>query len=295
MKHRSQQSIRVSAEVAGVGFLTGKDVSLRFHPAAANHGIAFVRSDCPGSKPIPARIEYTVPRQRRTAIERDGVVVELTEHVLAALAGLQVDNCLVEIDACEPPGMDGSASDFAEALLQAGIVKQDEPRELLAIEKSRMVSSEDGKSDVAVAPTSEAVLTIGYRLDYGPDSPIPPQTFILEITPESFVEELAFARTFVLESEVEALKAQGYGSRTTGRDLLVFRADGQIIDNQMRTPDECARHKVLDCLGDFALMGCDIHGQFDAFRSGHELNRDLVRHIKQNHQDSSLSMERNVA
>ncbi len=280
MRIRSQQTIRSTVETRGIGFLTGADVLLRFQPAAPDHGIVFQRLDCPGASPIPATIEYAVPRSRRTAIERDGVTVELVEHVLAALAGLQIDNVLVELDAPETPGYDGSCLEAAEALLAAGIEKQATPRSRLVVGRTVSVQGTDGKSQLTARQSAEGGLCISYELDYGPDSPIPAQHLTVQVTPETFVRELAFARTFVLESEVAALKAQGYGSRTTTQDLLVFGAAG-VIDNEMRSADECVRHKILDCVGDFALLGCDVAGRFDACRSGHELNRDVVRALKQ--------------
>ncbi|MEX2287706.1 MAG: UDP-3-O-acyl-N-acetylglucosamine deacetylase [Planctomycetaceae bacterium] len=276
---RMQQTIAGPAEISGVGFFTGADVTLRFLPAAAGHGIAFQRTDRPGTAPIPAIIAYAVPRRRRTAIEHQGVAVEMTEHVLAALAGLRIDNCLVELNAPEPPGCDGSSRAFAEALLEAGIVVQDEPRTVHVIESPFRVGEDVDRAEIAARPLSRGTLAISYHLDYGPRSPIPPQTLTVEISPETFVNELAFARTFVLESEVEALRAQGHGTRISARDLLVFGPDG-VIDNQLRADDECVRHKILDCLGDFALLGCDIHGHVSAYRSGHQLNRELIHRLQ---------------
>lgn len=283
MSHRLQRSIRRPAEVRGVGFLTGADVTLRFLPAPADHGIQFQRIDAPGSAPIPARIEYAIPRQRRTAIAHQGVTVELTEHVMAALAGLHVDNCLVQLDAPEPPGGDGSSLALAEALIEAEIIEQDVPRPVLLIEEAVSASSADGSSDVLAQPLMRPALVISYALDYGPHSPIRRQEATFEITPDVFLSQLAAARTFVLEAEVAALRAQGYGRRTTARDLLVFAPDGRLLDNALRWSDECARHKILDCIGDFALIGCDLSGHIRANRSGHELNRELVRRLKAAH------------
>jgi len=294
MPQRLQRTIRRSVEACGIGFLTGADISLRFLPAGPNHGITFQRTDCPDSKQIPALVEFTVPRQRRTAIEHQGVVVEMVEHVLAALAGLQIDNCLVQLNAPEPPGLDGSCRGFVDALLEAGIVEQNEPRDLLVIEHPVRAAAQQQRSEVLAGPLSQGVLTIGYQLEYGPHSPIPPQNLSVEITPETFAAELAFARTFVLETEAEALRAQGYGRRTTAKDLLVFGSDGPI-DNQLRAADECVRHKILDFIGDLALIGCDVCGRFSAYRSGHQLNREIVRRLKQAHPNGTISSGRRAA
>jgi UDP-3-O-acyl-N-acetylglucosamine deacetylase len=211
------------------------------------------------------------------------VSVELIEHVMAALAGLRIDNCLVEINAPEPPGLDGSCLAFAEALLNAGIVEQSVPRQTLIVQTEIAVRSGTGGDEIIACPSSSAAsgnLTIGYQLDYGKDSFIPSQGYAVELTPETFLREVAFARTFILESEVSYLQSQGYGLRTTARDLLIFGPQG-VIDNRLRTDDECARHKVLDCIGDLALIGCDVVGDVRAVRSGHRLNAELVRHLKQ--------------
>jgi UDP-3-O-acyl N-acetylglucosamine deacetylase len=279
MQGRRERTIRKSVEVQGVGFLTGRDVTLRFLPAAARSGLQFLRADCPGTSAVPARIEYTVPRERRTAISHQGVTIEMIEHVMAALAGLQIDNCLVELDAPEPPGMDGSSLAFADALLSAGAVEQSARRELF-VRGPTSVATERGRdrSEITYRPVSRPTLAISYHLDYGPRSPIRAQELTVEITPESFLSQLAFCRTFVLEQEAHQLRAAGYGARTGPKDLLVIGPDGPI-ENTLRVSDECARHKILDCLGDFALLGCDIQGHFCAYRSGHHLNREIVRKL----------------
>jgi UDP-3-O-acyl N-acetylglucosamine deacetylase len=279
MHGRFERTIRRPVEVRGVGFLTGRDVTLRFHPAEAGHGIAFQRSDLAGSAPIPARLEFTAPRERRTAIERNGVAIEMIEHVMAALAGLQIDNCQVELNAPEPPGMDGSSQDFTEALLSAGSAVQAARKRLFVSGPASLVTGRGrDRCEISYRPVARPTLAITYHLDYGPRSPIPPQELTVEITPESFHSELAFSRTFVLEREAHELRAAGYGARTSPRELLVIGPNGPI-DNALRSPDEFARHKILDCLGDFALLGCDIQGHFSAYRSGHHLNREIIRQL----------------
>jgi UDP-3-O-[3-hydroxymyristoyl] N-acetylglucosamine deacetylase len=295
MQGRFERTIRDSAEVRGVGFLTGRDVTLRFRPAEPGHGIQFQRTDRPGSPPIPARIEFAVHRERRTAIERQGTPVEMIEHVMAALAGLQIDNCLVELDAPEPPGMDGSALDFTEAILSVGASVQPARRRLFVSGPASIVAGRGrDQSEISYRPVSRPTLAISYHLDYGPRSPIRPQELTVEINPESFQSELAFSRTFVLEHEARELRAAGYGARTSPKELLVIGPDGPI-DNALRAEDEFVRHKILDCLGDFALLGCDIHGHFVASRSGHHLNRELVRRLLAQAADEAGSSRRAAA
>jgi UDP-3-O-[3-hydroxymyristoyl] N-acetylglucosamine deacetylase len=275
---RQQRTLEKPATVRGFGFLTGAEITLRFRPAPDDHGIAFQRVDLPGSEPIPARLDYVVPRQRRTAITRNGATVEMVEHVMAALAGLQIDNCLIEIDGPEPPGGDGSSLHCVTELLEAGIVEQSAPRELLVVQGEHRVTGERDGSEITAQAVPRRTLVITYELDYGPRSPIRPQLLTFEFSPELFVTNLAFARTFVLEAEAQALKAQGYGSKVTAQDLLIFGSQG-VIGNELRAWDECVRHKVLDCIGDFALLGCDIHGHFRAYRSGHALNHAICRQV----------------
>ncbi len=278
---REQQTLAEPVQTQGVGFFTGAVVTLQFLPAPANHGIQFQRIDVPGSEPIPAQIDYTIFRERRTVLANRDVTVELTEHVLAALAGLQVDNCLIQMDNVEVPGGDGSALAFVEALLSTEIVSQGEPRLCFQIEHPTEIVGPDGSSLLAL-PSPRPMFHIEYELDYGPESPIPRQSLNLEITPETFLHELAFARTFILESEIEALKAAGYGSRTTEKDLLIYTENG-ILGNSLRAQDECVRHKILDCIGDFALIGCDILGSFRAYKSGHQSNREMIHKLQQSH------------
>jgi UDP-3-O-acyl N-acetylglucosamine deacetylase len=279
MKQRSQRTIARQAQLSGTGFLTGARISLRFRPAAPDHGIAFQRIDRLYAPPIPALISYTVPRTRRTAIARCGVEVEMIEHVMAALAALQIDNCLVELDGPEPPGCDGSSLLFAERLSDAGVVDQGVPKARLELRHPVAVQGDDASQWIRGAPADDEQLHIRYSLDYGPDSPIGRQQYSATISPQTFLSEIAFARTFLLEHEAQALRAQGYGKRTTARDLLIFGPKG-VIDNSLRCPDECARHKLLDCIGDLALAGCDLVGVVEAHRSGHQLNAEFVRRLK---------------
>lgn len=287
MAYRRQRSISRMVRVTGVGFFSGLDVELHFHPAAENTGIVFRRSDLPGAPLIPARMAYLAARDRRTALTTGGATVEMVEHVLAALAGLQIDNCLVELNAVEPPGCDGSSLPLVQALLEAGIVEQQAEQPLLVLQQWHRAGTTASDSEIVAGPIPQRMLAITYDLDYGPRSPIRPQRLTVEFTPELFVTSLAYARTFVLEAEVAALKAQGYGTRLTERDLLIFGEHGPI-GNSLRSPDECVRHKILDCIGDFALLGCDVHGHIHAHRTGHAHNHAICQTILAQEQRSLM-------
>ncbi|MDR3634904.1 MAG: UDP-3-O-acyl-N-acetylglucosamine deacetylase, partial [Isosphaeraceae bacterium] len=273
---RLQRTIARETAVRGVGFIHGCDVAVRFRPAEADSGVVFVRTDLPDQPAVPAHIRHVIPRQRRTTIQHGAATVEMVEHVMAALAGLCIDNCLIEIDAPETPGLDGSSQAFVEALNQAGAVELDRERETLVIE--RPVTVREGRATLTAHPGDGEGLILGYHLDYGRHTPIGSQSYFLDISPESFRQELAPSRTFLLESEAVALRQAGIGSRASEADLLIFGPAGPI-GNALRYPDECVRHKILDMVGDLALLAKDIRGHVVAHRSGHQLNAALVRKL----------------
>jgi UDP-3-O-acyl-N-acetylglucosamine deacetylase len=200
--------------------------------------------------------------------------VALVEHVLAALAGLRIDNCYVELNAPEPPGLDGSARGFVEALQHAGMVLQPARRAIYCVDRPVIVSQ--GGATLSLHPLSSDLLKISYTLDYGLNAPIDRQLTTQVITPENFANSVADCRTFILETEAADLRRQGLGTRTTSADLLVFGKRGPI-ENSLRYANEPVRHKVLDLVGDLALFGRDLRGHVVAYRSGHPLNVELVR------------------
>ena len=171
------------------------------------------------------------------------------------------------------PGCDGSCQAIVGALDSAGLVEQPAPRTQRVVREVLRLGDE--QSWVEAAPPTSPTTTLEYRLDYGADSPIGRQTMQIALSPESFRQELAASRTFLLESEANAMMAQGIGLRTTCRDLLVLGENGPV-DNELRFEDECVRHKILDLLGDLALAGVELLGSFTAYRSGHRLNGELV-------------------
>lgn len=272
--YRYQRTIARPVEVQGVGFLTGAAVQLRFQPAPASSGVVFVRADLQPATHIPARIDQVTGTQRRTTLGHAPHQVGLVEHVLAALAGLRIDNCLVFVNAPEPPGLDGSAHHFTEALRQAGVMLQPARRPIWGVEEAVTVSR--GGASLTLHPAAGDELKISYILDFGLGSPIGRQLHTQIITPERFANDLADCRTFILESEAAELRRQGLGARTTEADLLVFGRHGPL-NNRVRHANEPARHKVLDLLGDLALLGVDLRGHLVAYRSGHPLNIELVR------------------
>lgn len=271
--YRPQRTLAGPAEITGVGFLTGAAVRMRFLPAPPSTGVIFVRSDVPSRPHVPAIIDLVTGTQRRTTLGCPPASVALVEHVLAALAGLRIDNCYIELNAPEAPGLDGSAQGYVRALHRAGIVRQPAPRAVWTVERTVLVECRG--ATLAVHPGHED-FKISYHLDYGPRSPIARQTCTRIITPQSFASDIAPCRTFLLEEEATELRRQGLGARTTAADLIVFGRSGPIA-NRLRHADEPARHKVLDLVGDLALFGEDLRGHVVGYRSGHPLNIELVR------------------
>jgi UDP-3-O-acyl N-acetylglucosamine deacetylase len=274
--YRYQRTLARPADVAGVGFVTGTRVRLRFRPAGPDTGLVFARGDLPGSPLVPARAAAVTDTRRRTTLGPGPAGVTLVEHVLSALAGLRIDNCVIELDGPEPPGLDGSAWGFVQPLVAAGAVLQPARRPVLAVTEP-VVVGRDGAS-IGLHPADEPGLRISYVLDYGPTAAIPRQAATLAVTPEGYAREVAGCRTFLLEDEAHALRAQGVGKHLTAADVLVFGPRGPI-GNTLRYADEPARHKLLDLVGDLALCGFDLAGHVVAYRSGHALNVELANRL----------------
>ena len=274
--YRNQRTLAAPAEVRGVGFITGTAVRVRLLPAPADAGVVFRRTDLPGAPAVRAAAADVTGTQRRTTLGPPPAGVTLVEHLLAALAGLRVDNCTVELDGPEPPGLDGSAGGFVAAIRAAGVVLQPARRAVWSVTEPVVVAA--GGATLALHPAETPGLRASYILDYGPTAPLPRQAHTLDVCPENFVREVADCRTFLTEAEAVALKAEGVGTHVTAADVVVFGPRGPIA-NRLRFADEPARHKVLDLLGDLALCGFDLAGHVVAYRSGHALNVALARRL----------------
>lgn len=277
---RKQRTLARNAVVEGFGFWTGRDVRLEFRPAEDNSGIRFFRTDIPDSLPIPARVEYRINRPRQTTLACKGIQVDMVEHVLAALRGLQIDNCDILTDSAEMPGFDGSAFPFFQAVRDAGTVEQTCYKPLRIVEKEHFFQLGNGTFRVQPSPTGKTIYE--YRLVYdaidGKSCPIPDQDFSLDFSVESFEKEIVSCRTFLLKSEAEFLLQQGLCQRVSPSDVLVYTENGPL-ENQLRFDNECARHKVLDMIGDFSLVDCDWIGEFSAYRTGHQQNADIIKQL----------------
>ena len=279
-----QQTIQKETELSGRGLFTGLPVRVRFKPAPPDSGITFVRSDQPTPIRIAALVENLTKRARRTALRNGTVSIETVEHCLAAARGLLIDNLEIALDSAELPSTDGSARPFVDALLDAGIVGQESERAQLDIMETVRVS--DGDAEVLAWPGEKDRLDIIYELDYG-ESPVGRQVLRFALDHESFVTDLAPARTFVTDREAEELRAAGFGAHLTYEDILVVGPEGPI-ENEYRFPDECVRHKILDLIGDLTLLGSQVCGRIYARKSGHNLNHELVRKLVEQRSTSQL-------
>ena len=270
---RQQSTISQPAQVSGFGFWSGQDISIEFRPAAENTGIVFVRTDLPGNPRVPAVIQNRIPGPRRTTLVHNGCAVEMVEHVMAALAGLQIDNCELRVNQAEMPGMDGSSQHFVVALLAAGRTLLSARRPTLTVLEP--VRVERDEAWITAEPVFNVECRMTYHLEYAGQPAIGSQSFSTSLGTQTFVDQIAPARTFLLQSEAEQLQRQGLGDRVSYQDVLVFDKNGPL-ENELRFPNECARHKMLDMIGDFALSGKDLIGSFTASKSGHLLNSQMI-------------------
>lgn len=271
-----QQTIQRPAELEGLGLFTGESVKVRFLPAEPDTGRVFVRRDSGREVHIPAHVGSVAKRGRRTSLRNGTLSIETTEHCLAAVSGLGIDNLRIELDGGELPSFDGSSIRFVETLAGAGLTGQQVERRTLRVTAPVVVH--EGDAMLAALPGEGDGLHIIYELDYANHPAIGRQVFSVEIAPEQFVRELAPARTFLTEDEARQFRASGMGAHLTTSDLLVFGPEGPV-DNEARFPNEPVRHKILDLVGDLALVGRPVAGRIVACKSGHNLNHALVRRL----------------
>lgn len=282
----SKRQYTLSKEIsfAGPGLFTGERATLTIGPAQENTGIVFVREQGDHVARIPALVQNVFKRPRRTCLRNGTLHVETVEHCMAALSGMNINNAVVTIAGGitgEVPAGDGSCDPFVKAIQEAGLVEQDAEIKPLIIRKPLQVTGGDASLAALPGPTDH--LEIIY--DFEAPAPIGRQVFAFHLGGDDFAGQVAPARTFVFEREVQELRARGLGRHLTPRDLLVITPTGPL-ENEFRFVDECVRHKVLDMIGDLALAGRPIYGRIVGHKSGHEMNHQLVRKL--------LQQERNV-
>ncbi len=305
---QKQRTIKTTASFTGIGLHTGKRSTITFRPAPENYGIVFTRTDFDRHVEVPALVEYVVHDDsidslRGTNIQKDGCMIYTVEHVLAAVAGLEIDNLLVELTAAEPPVGDGSALPYVNALLEAGIVEQEAPKNFLVVEDTLEYHNEERAVDMVALPLDDFRITV--MIDYQNPALGSQHSGLFSLEKE-FVREFAPARTFCFLHEVEMLIEQDLikGGRLDNavvicdKDLSeintekikqtlqiegdVFVGENGILNNrELRFKNEPARHKLLDLLGDLYLVGAPIKAQILAARPGHKSNIEFARKLRE--------------
>src|SRR5215212_9199994 len=267
-----QRTLRRAVSCAGIGLHSGKKVTLSLKPAPANHGIRFRRSDLGGLE-IPATVTHLGGIQYATGLSFKDGSVDTVEHLLAALVSLGVDNVVVELNHPEVPIMDGSAAPFIYLIHEAGLKRQNAPKRFLKV--IRPIALSRGDKRIALYPSDHFKVT--YSISY--DHPLlRHQSRTLCITEDSFIEEIAPARTFTFLKDVEMLRQNGLALGGSLDNAIVLGETG-VLNNALRFEDEFVRHKILDAIGDLALVGYPVIGHLVAHRAGHALHTEFAAKI----------------
>ena len=308
-----QRTIGSQTSCIGVGLHTGVESKITFKPAPENFGIRFKRMDVEGCPEIRADIDHVVDISRGTTIEENGVRIHTVEHALAACVGIGLDNILIELTEKEPPVMDGSSIDFVEALLKAGIVKQESPRNYLHIDEAVGYTDSERGVDIHIMPSDQFRIT--FMIDYKFRT-LGTQFTTLDEVEKNFAKDIAPARTFCFLSEVKALKENGLikggnldnavvivdkeidkSEANNIKDLFGIKrkislgANGTLNGKELRYDNEPVRHKALDLIGDLALLGMPLQGHVIASKSGHAANVELVKRIKKVYEKKILQQK----
>ena len=271
---RPQQTLCRPVQVVGRGYWSGIENRIELRPGLADSGIRFVREYLDGAC-VPVSLKNRIEATKRTNLQAGNATVEMVEHVLSALAALGVDCCEISLTAAELPGLDGSADAYVDAIDRAGIKPLNgTATNPLVVQSPMTIEAAAGDAVIEVAPPTTAGLRVHYSVEY-PGSPIPAQQYEAVVSPTCYREEVAAARTFLLEEEARKLQEEGVGLTVTTQDLIVFGENGPL-ENELRWPNECARHKVLDVIGDLFLAGRPFYGDIVARRSGHCLNAEVL-------------------
>lgn len=265
-----QTTLANPISITGIGLHTGVDVNMTLRPAPENTGYIFVRTDLDDFE-IPASVEYISHCSYATTLMRRGVVLSTCEHLLSALRGAGVDNCFIELDSIEIPIMDGSSEDFIELITKAGVVEQDAPRRIFRV--IERVEFQQGDRKMSIEPADN------YEIDCVIEFPHPfieRQSLNFVFKNGSFGKEIASARTFGFTQEIDMLRKANLALGGSLDNAIVLTPDGMLNETPLRFDDEFVRHKILDIIGDFALIGMPIQGKITAEKSGHSVHASLM-------------------
>ena len=305
-----QRTIRHPVSLQGIGLHTGNQCTMTFRPAPENYGIRFRRTDLGGSPEVPADVDHVVDISRGTTIAVGAARVNTVEHVMAALVGLQIDNVIIDLDAGEPPVGDGSAKPYVDVLLKAGFERQSAPKDYLIIDETVHYQNEEKKVEIVALPTDDFRITV--LVDYENPALGSQHTGMFNLEKE-FVTEFAPCRTFCFLHEVEELYSRGLikggnldnaivivdrkieadelrrvSSMLGLKEAVILGSNGVLNDRPLRFKNEPARHKLLDVMGDLALIGVPLKAQILAARPGHASNIEFARRIRKLYQQKKL-------
>lgn len=280
-----QQTIKRSVACHGIGIHSGRPAHLVIHPAPANSGLNFVRTDLPGSPVIPARSSRVVDSSLATTLGNGQAYVSTVEHLLAALAGLQIDNVRIELSGPELPILDGSAAPFTVLLQKAGLKVGRWPRAVFQMQKPVEIS--DGDKYISIEPAAESKLT--YTIDF-PHPAIGRQQLSFQPKAKAFCREIAPARTFGFLQDVQKLQANGQALGGSLENAIVLDPQGVLNPEGLRFPDEFVRHKILDLVGDLALLGWPILGHIRVSKGSHALHQLFMQTLLQQQDTWRLSI-----
>jgi len=279
---KPQITVKRTVVFSGKGIHSGEDVKVKVKNAPVDTGIIFIRADLEGRPSIPATVLNLAPysgKLRCTSIEKNGASVNTIEHLMAALGSLGIDNVIVEVDNTELPALDGSALDYALGLQKAGVIEQEGTKKELVLREA--VSCRNKDASITATPAQD--FAVSYLLDYdSPEMAAQEADFSFdgpEKRKDIFIREIAPARTYCLESEVGEIINKGLGKGGSYKNALILR-NGSPIENEFRFANEPARHKVMDLLGDLALINADIKAHVKGVASGHYLNRELLKKLQ---------------
>lgn len=267
-----QRTVAQPVSCSGVGVHSGKKVNLTIKPAQSNHGIKFIRTDLLDCPCISAHFNMVVDTSLATVIGYEGFIVSTIEHLMASFAGLSIDNALVEIDSYEMPIMDGSAGPFTSMIRSAGIREQDAPRYFFVVKKP-IELKENGKM-VGIYPCSTYKITCTIEYDH---PLIKKQSYSVDLSDRVFEREICRARTYGFLHEYEYLKKYGLARGVSLDNVVVIDSKDVINKDGLRYKDEFVRHKILDCIGDFSLLGMPILGHVVVSKSGHAFNHAFLK------------------
>ncbi len=281
-----QHTLGKAAGLTGVSLHTGEKVTLRLQPAPIDHGIKFKRKDLQDEPTIDAKIENLKTVERATTIGEGSMRVHTVEHILAALSAMGVDNAIIEMDANEPPIGDGSAGPYVEVIKKAGVVPQEAPRRIFTVSEPLHIETKGG-SLLVVLPDDKFRVSC---TQMGPQGRFT-QFLSTEITPAIFEREIAPARTFVYYEDVQPLMDKNLIKGGSLENAIVVRGDSVLSKEPLRFPDEFVRHKILDIIGDLALVGHRIRGHVIAVRPGHGPNAELARALAREHEKTLPTLQ----